>query len=59
MKQDIAKEVVNSAPPVAIAGSAWVFGLTLNDWVLILTGIYVALQAAYLVWKFVREWRGK
>jgi hypothetical protein len=39
MKQDVASGAVKVAPPVA----AWLFGLTLNDWVAIGTLVYLAL----------------
>jgi hypothetical protein len=35
------------------------FGVALSDWVYITAIVYAVLQAAYLVWKWVREWRGK
>jgi hypothetical protein len=56
MKQEVSTQVVHAAP--AVAGTV-IAGLTLNEWVAILTGIYVVLQAAYLVWKWVREARSK
>jgi hypothetical protein len=31
MKQAIAAEAAKATPPVVVAGSAWLFGLTLND----------------------------
>lgn len=51
MKQDVASGAVKVAPPVA----AWVFGLTLNDWVAIGTLVYLALQGGYLLWRWYRE----
>jgi hypothetical protein len=51
MKQDVASGAVKVAPPVA----AWLFGLTLNDWVAIGTLIYLALQGGYLLWRWYRE----
>lgn len=57
MKQDIAHEAAKSAPPVAVAGSAWLFGLTLNDWVAVGTLAYLVLQGAYLAWRWYRETR--
>jgi hypothetical protein len=43
----------------AIAG-ATLYGLTLQDWVAIVTIAYVALQAGLLVpkyWRMIRDWR--
>jgi hypothetical protein len=55
MKTDLAQEAMKSTPPVAVAGAAWVFGLTLNDWVAIGTLLYLVLQGAFLVWKWWKE----
>lgn len=43
----------------AIAG-ATLYGLTLQDWVAIVTIAYVALQAGLLIpkyWRIIRDWR--
>jgi hypothetical protein len=43
----------------AIAG-ATIYGLTLQDWVALVTLVYVALQVGLLVpkyWRLFREWR--
>ncbi len=43
----------------AIAG-ATIYGLTLQDWVALVTLVYVALQVGLLVpkyWRLLREWR--
>jgi hypothetical protein len=43
----------------AIAG-ATIYGLTLQDWVAIVTLIYVALQVGLLLpryWRLLRDWR--
>lgn len=57
MKGDIAQEGLKAAPPVAVSASVWMGGLTLNEVVLLATLGYIGLQAAYLIWKWVREWR--
>lgn len=43
-----------TAPPIAVTGAA-IAGISLQDWVLISTLAYTALQIAFLVWKFFRE----
>lgn len=53
--QDAALEAVKSAPPVAVTG-AMIAGMSISDWVAILTGLYVLLQIALLLRK---EWRDK
>lgn len=53
--QDVKIETVKAVP--AVAGAA-AYGITLNELVAIATLGYIALQAAYLVWKWRRESRG-
>lgn len=45
-----------AAPPVA-AATAVVTGMTLQDWVLVLTLVYLVLQIGFLLFKWWREWR--
>ncbi len=45
-----------AGPPLAIVGSS-AAGLTLEDWVMIVTIIYVVLQILYLGFKFIRDLR--
>jgi hypothetical protein len=59
MKAVVLHEGVKSAPPVVVAGTAWLFGLTLNDWVAIGTLAYLALQGGFLVWRWYREYKNK
>lgn len=53
--QDAVIEAAKSAPPVAVTG-AMIAGMSISDWVAILTGLYVLLQIAVLLRK---EWREK
>jgi hypothetical protein len=46
--------LAKASPPLAVSATAAV-GWTLQDWVLIATLVYTLMQAAYLVYKFVRE----
>jgi hypothetical protein len=59
VRQEIAQEVGKAAPPVAVTTLAFMQGLTINEVVALATLAYIALQAAYLLWKWWREWRGK
>jgi len=45
---------INALP--AITG-ATIYGITLNEMVAILTMAYILLQAAYLIWKWIKEAR--
>lgn len=50
--KDIITEATKATP--AVAGTA-ASTLTLNEWIMIGTGIYIAVQAAYLLRKWWRE----
>lgn len=52
MKTEIATEAAKGAPAVAGALAA---AMTLNQWVALATGVYIVIQAAYLVRKWYRE----
>lgn len=51
MKTEVTNEVLKAAPP---AFMSW---LTLNEWLVVVTVIYVVLQALYLARKWWREER--
>jgi hypothetical protein len=59
MKAVVLHEGAKSAPPVVVAGTAWLFGLTLNDWVAVGTLVYLALQGGFLVWRWYWEYKKK
>jgi len=54
MKTTIQTETLKSVPAVT---GAVTYGLTLNELVAIATLVYITLQAAYLVWKWIREYQ--
>lgn len=56
-KSDLASAAYQSAPGAAAAGGARVMGLPLSDWLVLVSLAFVALQAAYLVWKWRRDAR--
>lgn len=56
-KQDIAVAVVHTTPGAASAGAARLGGLPLSDWAVIATIGFVVLQAAYLIWKWRRDYK--
>lgn len=61
MKHELAEAVsaaaLKSAPPVAVVAASAGAGLTLQDWVYVLTCAYLVLQIGYLGWKAYREWK--
>jgi hypothetical protein len=56
---DIKIESVKSAPPLIVTASSSVGDVTLNQYVAIATLAYIALQAAWLIWKWYRAARTK
>lgn len=49
MKEEIATAAAKAAPPAAVTGAHFIFGLSLNDWVAIATLIYIVLQVVLLI----------
>lgn len=49
--RDVTSAIAKTLPP------AVVWSLTLNDWLAIVSIIYVLMQGCYLVWKWRREWK--
>jgi hypothetical protein len=47
-RETVAQEAAKAAPPVGVGGMVLV-GVPLSDWVLILTGLYTALQLFFLL----------
>lgn len=52
MDHDLKVQTVKAAP--AVVGTVYAT-LTLNEWVAVATLIYISLQVAYLVRKWIRE----
>lgn len=55
-KHDIGVAAAQVAPGAVAASSARFIGLPLSDWAIIATIFFVALQAAYLIWKWRRDY---
>jgi hypothetical protein len=53
---DIFHAGAKAAPPVAYVGVTLV-GISLPDWVAIATLAYIGLQAAHLIWRWLRQAR--
>jgi len=54
MSRDVGKAAASASPAVSVAGAV-IGGLSLQDWVLVATLVYLVLQIAYLAAKWVRE----
>jgi hypothetical protein len=52
--QVIVQEVTKASPAIAVQG-VQLFGMQINDVVQICTLVYLGLQGAYLLWKWIRE----
>lgn len=59
MKTAVTVEIAKATPPVYVTTWAWVQGLPLDKYVAIATLLYIVIQIGYLLWKWVREYRGK
>lgn len=57
MKTEVSTEAMKSAPPATVAIVATAGSWSMQDWVAIATVLYIVLQAAYLGWKWYREYR--
>lgn len=55
-KNEVLTEALKSAPPVSIVG-ATVAGVSLEEWVLVLTALYTLLQLAYFLRKRYKEYK--
>lgn len=56
-KQDLAIAAVQATPGAVTTGAYRLGGLPLSDWAVVATIGFVALQAAYLIWKWRRDYR--
>lgn len=54
MKLEIQAETVKAAPAV---GGVIYSSITLNEIVALATLLYIGLQTAYLIWKWLREYK--
>lgn len=55
---DVGVAALKVAPPAAVAAASAIGGLTLQEWVYVVTIIYVVAQTAYLLFKWYRDFRG-
>lgn len=55
-KQDIVVAAAQATPGAVTAGGFRLAGLPLSDWLVLASIVFVALQAAYLVWKWRRDY---
>lgn len=57
---DVAQEGIKMAPPVGVTALSVVGGLTLQEWVYVLTAIYTALMIVNFVYeKWIKPWLTK
>lgn len=56
-RQDIVGAVMHATPGAAAGGVFKIAGLPLSDWLVVASLAFVVLQAAYLVWKWRRDYR--
>ena len=51
-------ETAKSAPPVAVVSMSWA-GVSLNDWVLIATLVWLSVQIGWFIWSNIIKPRAK
>lgn len=51
-------EAAKSAPPVAVVSMSWA-GVSLNDWVLIATLVWLSVQIGWFIWSNIIKPRAK
>lgn len=56
LANEVGTAAAKVAPPITVAAAS-VTGWGVQDWMYAVTIAYVALQGAYLVWKWLREAR--
>ena len=54
IEMDFKNEVVKSIPPVVVSG-ATLFGLKLDEWVIVLTILYIFIQCVALTFRIHRD----
>lgn len=55
MKSDFSTEINAAAMKLSVPVAVVAWGP--QDWVFVLTGVYLVLQSLYLMWKWHRDWR--
>ncbi|MFT3805421.1 hypothetical protein [Arenimonas sp.] len=55
MKPDTAELAGRAIPPVAVAGAHYIMGISLPDWVTILTIIWLLIVIGEKLWSIVRK----
>lgn len=53
--QEVVKTAVESTPPITYA-ALHLFGVSMPDWVAILTAVYILVQTIHLLWRWHRAW---
>lgn len=54
IEMDFKNEIVRSVPPVVVSGFT-LFGVSLNEWVIILTIVYIFIQCLSLTFRIHRD----
>lgn len=55
VKEEAVSQAVKAIPAVTAAASTMVLGLTINEVLAVCSIAFIGLQAAYLIWKWMRE----
>jgi hypothetical protein len=55
---EIGGALIKTAPPLSVSGLL-VFGITVQDIVVVITGVYTLAMLAHLLWRWHHEWKAK
>lgn len=55
---EVAASVMKAAPPLSVSGLL-VFGIPVQDIVVVITGVYTLAMLAHLMWRWHHEWKAK
>ena len=57
LKQTVEMEAAKATPPVLVTAADQLGAISVNKYVAIATLVYVLMQAAYLGWKWYKEYK--
>lgn len=57
LKQTVEVEAAKATPPVLVTAADQLGAISVNKYVAIATLVYVLMQAAYLGWKWYKEYK--
>lgn len=56
IKQEVTTQIIAAAPAASVIGAS-LAGVTINEWLAGISICFILLQAAYLLWKWYKEYK--